>query len=217
MRRMSLASCPGHTIVQRMCGSGPEAVSTISNLRPILLSPPVALVSPATSRNRNARKINTATEVTAPLWGGKVASYVQAGLALVFAPANSDGTARARGHRLPRLSGTRRTRRFAGSVRKAGAYPMLTAVVHDRPLGICRSAGTIRFLARLLLAQRGITDAHSQNGLPAARRALSLPEIRRRCKACQVTYSRPYWARECFSKRCHVLSARGQPGTVIAD
>lgn len=55
----------------------------------------------------------------------------------------------------PRSSGPRRQAALLVRYGKIVPYPMLTAVVHDRTLGICRSAGTIRILTRLLLVQRG--------------------------------------------------------------
>ncbi|MET3971067.1 hypothetical protein ABIB94_007951 [Bradyrhizobium sp. JR7.2] len=55
----------------------------------------------------------------------------------------------------PRSSGPRRQAALLVRLGKIVPHPMLTAVVHDRTLGICRSAGTIRILTRLLLVQRG--------------------------------------------------------------
>ncbi|MET4316071.1 hypothetical protein ABIC01_009101 [Bradyrhizobium sp. RT4b] len=72
-----------------------------------------------------------------------------------FRACDSDGAARSRDHRLPRSSGPRRQAALLARFGKIVPYPMLTAVVHDRTLGICRLAGTIRILTRLLLVQRG--------------------------------------------------------------
>lgn len=198
-RSSSRTHCSASTSPSRSTRTRQPPPSSISMIRPCTLWEP-----------------NTATRVTAPLWRGRVGFLCPSKAGTSFRACDSDGAARARDHRLPRSSGPRRTATLLARFGKIVPYPMLTAVAHDRTPGICRSAGTIRILARLPTGAARLTDAHSHHDL-RHEGGDACPKSDADAKQCQATYRGPYWACGCFSKLCHVLSARGQPGTVIAN